>query len=103
MASQDFNDVFHDSLQSGAMVLLRVLGTAAGNEGNLCSNLVDIRDQCEPTLCGEIAVHCSDPTSEDAVHGHAQGSGFSIHCASATDHQVREPNQVEAVDDTVRH
>src|SRR4029077_2302889 len=98
---EDFGDAIHDGLQGRAIVLSRAGCTVSCDEGDFRSDLFDILDEGEPALFGEIVIYGSDSSPEDAVHGHTQRSSFSIHCAATADHQVREPDKVELVDDLV--
>src|SRR6266403_2894507 len=71
----------------------------ASNQRELLSNVVETLEEREPAAGAEITVDRADRTAKDAVDGHAERGGLSIHRSAATDDEIGVPDETETVDD----
>src|SRR5689334_9530041 len=45
----------------------------------------------------QVLVHRTCSPAKDAVDRNSQSGGFTIHCSSTTNNQIREPDKVQAI------
>src|SRR6266850_2108067 len=86
-----------DGLQSSTILVYPVVLVVAMANHELAIHVFDALQQRHPPGTHQILVDGSNPSPKHAVHGDAQCSRFSIHRATATDHEVGMPHEIQAV------
>src|SRR6266478_64040 len=75
----------------------------AGNDLEFLVDVFNALQENQTSGVREISIDRTEFTPEDAIDRHSQGGSFAVHSASAADHQVRRPDQIEAVHHVFRN
>src|SRR3974390_1898022 len=94
---RDRDNCFNNAAQCPALVPFLLKVRHPGFKLYFCWNILNIFDQSQSSGLGEALIHSTDFPAENTIDGHTQGGGFTVHRPSATDDQVRIPDQIQAV------
>src|SRR5690349_2583279 len=73
------------------------------HQGDFLADILGTFQKHETPPTRQIVIDRTDSPTKNAIDRDAQGGSLSIHCAAAADHQIRMPDQINAVDDLLRN
>ena len=85
------------------VLAFRLLGASPMHQFDFAGNVCELFDKCQAAVAHQVLIDRADLPAKDAVDGNAQSGGFPIHGPAATDDEVGEPDEIQAVDRVVRN
>ena len=97
-STRDPGDVRNDRLERGTAGRRGAATSIPLGQDKPRSHVGGRLEQDEATLRCQLAVDGAGRAAEGAVDRHTERGRLAVHGAAATDHQVRQPDQVQSVD-----